>query len=296
MKRTLLTTIAVALTVANQAATAPPSADGAQTAEINGAHIYYEVAGSGPPLLLIHGYPLSSQLFREQAEGLSDRYRVITPDLRGFGESEAPDSEASIETYAEDMLALMDHLEIEQAVIGGHSMGGMTTLEMYRQAPERFLGMLLINTTAAAPTIVGQSLWRGFAEQAEAEGVKSLVPELLDEMLSGTSRANDKELVETMTEVIEQASVEGAVGGGNALADREDYSDLLARIEVPVLILVGREDTVTPVMLAEKLEQGIPNSHLVVIDDASHVSVIEKPDEANEAIRSWSSQRLSASR
>lgn len=296
MKRTLLTTIAVALTVANQAATAPPSADGAQTAEINGAHIYYEVAGSGPPLLLIHGYPLSSQLFREQAEGLSDLYRVITPDLRGFGESEAPDSEASIETYAEDMLALMDHLEIEQAVIGGHSMGGMATLEMYRQAPERFLGMLLINTTAAAPTIVGQNLWRGFAEQAEAEGVKSLVPELLDEMLSGMSRANDKELVETMTEVIEQASVEGAVGGGNALADREDYSDLLARIEVPVLILVGREDTVTPVMLAEKLEQGIPNSHLVVIDDASHVSVIEKPDEANEAIRSWSSQRLSASR
>ena len=98
-----------------------------QYAEVNGARIYYQVAGSGEPMMLIHGYPLNSNLFRDQRDELSKRYKVITPDLRGFGKSVAPDDDASLEVYAKDMIGLMDKLGIQKAIIGGHSMGGMTT-------------------------------------------------------------------------------------------------------------------------------------------------------------------------
>lgn len=97
---------------------------------------------------------------------MSDRYQVITLDRRGFGDSTAPNGAGSIELYARDMLALMDELGVSQAIIGGHSMGGIITQEMYRQAPERFLGMLLLDTVAAAPSIIERNLWLGSARQS----------------------------------------------------------------------------------------------------------------------------------
>lgn len=261
-----------------------------QFVEVNGAKIFYRDTGEGQPLVLIHGYPLSSDLFVKQQQSLSDQFRVITLDLRGFGRSETPDSDGSIETYAGDVLALMDELEIEQAIIGGHSMGGITTLEMYKQAPERFQGMLLINTTAAEAPIVEQNLWNGFAEQAEAEGVESIVPLLMDEMLAGSTRLNNQELVTYMENVVKQASQDAAIAGGSALAERSDYTELLGSIEVPAMILVGVEDTVTPVTLAQKLKQGIPGSELKIIDSASHAAVIEQPEQVNQAIAEWAGQ------
>ncbi|MGH9944455.1 MAG: alpha/beta fold hydrolase [Pyrinomonadaceae bacterium] len=118
-------------------------------ADINGARIFYTITGRGEPLVLIHGYPLSGDLFDRQREALSGFYQVVTLDLRGFGRSVAPNEQASIELYASDVLGLMDFLGIQRAVIGGHSMGGITKLEMYRRAPERFIGMILNDTTAA---------------------------------------------------------------------------------------------------------------------------------------------------
>lgn len=154
--------------------------------------------------------------------------------------------------------------------------------------------MLLLNTTAAAASIQEQFSWRGYARQARAEGVASLVPLTLDEVLAGVTRVNNPELVSLITAVINAGSVKAAVGGGRALATRPDYTALLAQITVPALILVGIEDTVTPLELAEDLDQGIPQSALLVIDAASHLSFLEQPEEANQAIADWASQAVPA--
>jgi pimeloyl-ACP methyl ester carboxylesterase len=191
--------------------------------DVDGAHIFYQVAGQGTPLLLIHGFPLSGQLYQFQLAGLSGQFQVITPDLRGFGKSTAPDANASIETYAHDMLALLDHLGIQTAIVGGHSMGGQITLEMYREAPERFAGMLLIDTNPMAASFVEQGEWPGFGKQAATNGVPSIVPIVEPQLLTGFTRAVETTKTTTMADILAEASVNGVVGGGQALATRPDY-------------------------------------------------------------------------
>lgn len=272
--------------LAQQQSSEMQSSEG-QFVEVAGARIFYQTKGDGTPLVLVHGYPLSGELFREQRDGLSDEFQVVTLDLRGFGRSETPNSEASLETYAGDVLAVMDALEIDQAIIGGHSMGGMTVMQMYKQAPERFLGMLLIDTAAMAAPIPNAALWSGFADQAQKKGVSSMSALLLPQMLTGATRLNNKQLVNEMQAMVADASVEAAVAGGNALAKRPSYESLLSQIDVPTLIIVGVEDTVTPIELAQKMHDTIPNSQLTMLDGAAHASSIENPEQFNEAVLAW---------
>lgn len=259
--------------------------------DVDGAHIFYQVAGSGTPLLLIHGFPLSGQLYQSQLAGLSNNFQVITPDLRGFGKSQAPDGNASIATYAGDMLALLDHLGIRTAIIGGHSMGGQVTLEMYRQAPERFAGMILIDTNPMAASFVEKGEWRGYRKQGATDGVPSIVPIIEPQLLTGLTRALDSAKSNTMMDMLAEASVNGVEGGGQALATRQDYTSLLGSIEVPTLVLVGLEDPVYAFPISQMTQAAIPGAQLAVIPAASHASIFEQPQLANNAILSWATAR-----
>lgn len=255
--------------------------------DINGARIFYQVAGYGTPLLLIHGFPLSGQLYQSQLAGLSNRFQVITPDLRGFGKSQAPDENASIATYAQDMLTLLDRLGIQAAIIGGHSMGGQITLEMYRQQPARFTGMLLIDTNPVAASFVEKGQWNGYREQAANAGVSSIVPIIEPQLLAGATRAVDIAKSTTMMNILAQASVNGILGGGQALATRPDYTSMLGSIGVPTLVLVGLEDPVYAFPISQMIKAAIPNAQLAVILGASHASIFERPSLANQAILNW---------
>ena len=254
----------------------------------DGARIYYEVHGEGKPMVLIHGFPLNSGLFRDNIGPLSEQFQVITVDLRGFGQSTIPDDAGSIATYATDTLAVMDQLGIDQAIIAGMSMGGMTALEMYREAPERFSGLVLIDTTSTPAGTAEAGLWNGSASQAsEPDGIKSLGAFFIGDMLSGATRASDRPLVAYLSSVVGEASVDGTVAGGHALATRPDSTGTLSAVTVPTLILVGEEDSLTPVEIAKMMNAGILNSELVVIPGASHAAILEAADEANAAILDW---------
>lgn len=253
----------------------------------DGARIYYQVQGEGAPMMLIHGYPLNGGLFRDNVSALAANYQVIVPDLRGFGQSEAPSDQASIEVYAQDMIAVMDELGVQTAVIAGMSMGGMTAFEMYRQAPERFAGIVLIDTAHTAPMPGEAGLWTGTAQQAREMGVESLVNSLMPDMLTGDTRTDEAQLVDYLSGLMTQASLNGAIGGANALAARPDSTETLATITVPTLIIVGEEDSLTPFEIAQQMNQGIAGSTLKVIEDTSHAAVIEDAEDVNEAILEW---------
>ncbi len=255
--------------------------------DVNGARIFYQVAGQGTPLLLIHGFPLSGQLYQFQLAGLSKQFQVITPDLRGFGKSQAPDGSASIATYAQDMLALLDRLGIRTAIIGGHSMGGQVTLEMYKTQPARFAGMLLIDTNPMAASFVEKSQWEGYRQQGANAGVSSIVPIIEPQLLTGVTRAVDSAKSTTMMNILAEASVNGVLGGGLALATRPDYTSLLGSIRVPTLVLVGLEDPVYAFPISQRTKAAIPNARLAVILGASHASIFEQPNLANNAILNW---------
>ena len=260
-------------------------------ADINGARIIYQVAGQGTPLLLIHGFPLSGQLYQGQLAGLSKYFTVITPDLRGFGKSLAPDGNGSIQTYAQDMLALLDHLGVQTAIIGGHSMGGQITLEMYKEQPARFAGMLLIDTDPMAASFVEKGQWQGYREQGANAGVSSIVPIIEPQLLTGVTRALDSAKSTTMMNILAEASVNGVLGGGQALATRPDYTGLLGSIAVPTLVVIGLEDPVYAFPVSQMTKAAIPNAQLAVILGASHASIFERPGLANQAILDWASVR-----
>lgn len=258
------------------------------TVQVNGATIAYRVQGSGQPMLLVHGFPLSGELFAKNRAVLARKYKVITPDLRGFGMSKTPDDKGSVQIYAKDMLAVMDHLKIKKAIIGGMSMGGPVVLEMYREAPDRFTGLMLIDSTTSPANDVEKAQWPGFGQQATDKGVGSMVPVLMPNMLTAKTRMKNMGLVQNLTNIVKMGSVKAAVGGGQTLATRPDSRT--TKIKVPVLLLVGMDDPIYPVEMNQKMHQDIPSSHLTVIPGAAHAAIIEKPAESTAAIESWAAR------
>ena len=253
----------------------------------DGARIFYEVAGDGPPMLLLHGYPLSGALFARVRDALQDDYTVLTVDHRGYGLSEAPETPDNIQTYAEDALADMTHLGFETAIIGGMSMGGPITLSMYEMAPERFDGMVLIDTTAAAAAPPEAGLWNGTAEVAREVGTDPIITALLPDMLTGETRLNEPAISEYLREVMQGSSVDGFIGGAVALAERPDFTDLLPQIDVPTLVIVGLEDSLYAVQVARNMVEQIPNADLAIIPGGSHAAVFEAPGLVGSAIQDW---------
>ncbi|MGI8644654.1 MAG: alpha/beta fold hydrolase [Thermomicrobiales bacterium] len=265
-----------------------PTAREGQFAEVNGARIFYQVSGEGQPMLLLHGYPLSGALFSRNRDALAEQYMVITVDHRGYGQSEAPAVPGDVAVYAQDALSVLDELGVDQAIIGGHSMGGPITFEMYKSAPDRFRGMILIDTIAAPASTIEAALWGGFADEAEQNGISMIyVNALIKDMLSGDTRLNHPEQVTYLTEVVKQASVDGAIGGARALAGRPDNTGLLGQINVPTLVFVGVEDTIYPVSISQMMAKAIPNSQLAMIPGAAHAAIFEAPDQSTQAILDW---------
>ncbi len=287
--RTTFPILLTALLTATATAQDPmPPTDGEGFVEIaDGARIYYQTWGEGQPILLIHGYPLNGGLFRDNVAALAQQYQVVTVDLRGYGQSETPDDQASIALYASDVLAVMDELDLPPAIVGGMSMGGPIVFELYRQAPDRFAGMILIDTIAAAAAPPEAGLWRGVAEQVEGKGPDSLIGFLMPDMLTGDTRTNRPELVDHLSSLMQAASVDAWLGGANALATRPDSTATLPEIQVPTLILVGLEDSLYAFAIAQGMQEQIPDARLEILPGASHAANFEAAEAANAAILDW---------
>ena len=268
--------------------TAPGDRNGEFLDISDGARIFYEVSGEGDPMLLLHGYPLSGALFARNRDALAEQYQVITVDHRGYGLSEAPAVPDDVSLYASDALAVLDELGVQQAIIGGHSMGGAITFEIYRTDPDRFRAMMLIDTIAAPANLIEAALWQGFAAEAQQNGISmAYIDSLIKDMLSGDTRVNQPEQAAYLTQVVKQVTVDGAIGGATVLANRSDNTELLAQITVPTLVFVGVEDSIYPVMISQMMADAIPDATLVTIPGAAHAAIFEAPDESSQAILDW---------
>ena len=250
----------------------------------------YTDAGLGLPVVLLHGYPFNRTLWNEQVSALSNSYRVITPDLRGLGESDAaPRSDdspsvATMNRMAQDVAALLDQLEISRAVIGGLSMGGYVALAFYKQFPSRVRGLILADTRAQADTEEAQQTRHQQAEKALAEGMAGIADSMLPKLLTPETVSKRPEVVKRVRDMMLKTKPEGAAGALLGMAEREDQTPLLAHISCPTLILVGQEDPITPVADSEKMNREISGSRLVVIENASHVSNLERTEQFNEEL------------
>lgn len=256
--------------------------------DIGGLSLFYADEGQGEPLLLIHGFPLSSDMYQPQRAALMHRFRVITPDLRGMGKSDVPTDGYSMDAYADDMLALLDNLGISQVTVAGMSMGGYIAFALLRRAPDRIKGLILIDTKASADDEEALQKRRSMIKQVRNEGSEAAAD--TSKMLTERTHQENPDLVAFLRTMMMANAADGIIGALDAMINRPDSTPLLSQIRVPTLIIVGSDDPLTPPAVAETMQQAIPNAQLVVIEGAAHAANLEQPEQVNKVILDWAAQ------
>ena len=261
--------------------------------QIDNIKMAYTDAGAGRPVLLLHGYPFNRSLWNEQIAALSGSYRVIAPDLRGFGESDSSEGPSTMNRMAQDVALLLDHLEIPRVTIGSLSMGGYVTLAFYKQFASRVRALILADTRATPDTEEAKQNRAQQAEKALADGMAGIADAMLPKLLTPETVSRRPEIVKRVRDMMLKTKPEGAAAALRGMAVRDDQTSLLSKITVPTLILVGAEDALTPVADSEKLNDGIAGSRLVVLENAGHVSNLERTEKFNDALLDFLSESSS---
>jgi 3-oxoadipate enol-lactonase len=248
---------------------------------INGAEQFVEEKGHGAPVILLHGFPLDHRMWQSQIDALSGNYRVITPDLRGMGQSDVPKSNISIDQYANDILTLMDKMGIEKAALGGFSMGGYVAFALLRKAPKRFTSLILANTRPEADGQEARKNRLNMAVSLYEKGSVVARDAMLPKLITEPSKQDHPKLVDTLSMVMESMPAEGLVHACLAMAFREDSVDLLSSISVPTLVIAGEQDPIAPPDVMKKMADQITGASYHVIPAASHLTPMEKPEAFN---------------
>ena len=250
---------------------------------VRGIEMTYEDVGSGPSVVLLHGYPFNRSMWADQMAELKKHHRVIVPDLRGHGGS-AVSQAASMQTMATDVASLLETLNISRATIGGLSMGGYVALAFYRLFPLRVRSLVLADTRAQADTDEGKQNREQQAKKALREGMEGIADGLLPKLLAPETVTKHPEIVKRLRGMMAETNPEGAAAALRGMAGRQDQTSFLSRIIAPTLILVGSEDAITPVADSELMHREIGGSRLKIIEGAGHVSNLERPEEFNAAL------------
>jgi len=254
----------------------------------NGIYLHYVQAGEGIPLLLIHGYPLDHVMWQPQLDELSGVAQVIAPDLRGFGQSDAPEGVYTMDAHADDLCALLDALHIRRAVVCGLSMGGYIALAFWRKYASRVLALILVDTRAGADTPEARLARLETVEQVKQRGSAPAIEAMLPRLLAGSTRQSRSDLVEFVGAMMQRQRPIGLMGALLGMAERPDSTAMLPTITVQTLVVFGAEDVITPAETdGPGLVGSIPHARLVVIPKAGHLSNLEQPEAFNRSVRKF---------
>ena len=251
------------------------------------AEIFYDVAGSGPPVVLLHPFPLNHEFWIPVSQFLSSRYRVIMPDLRGHGESSLGEDTAIMAKHASDIIRVMNDAGIERAPLGGVSIGGYVIFEFWRRFRERVSALALCNTKAPADTPEARSARLESASDVLRRGTEPFFEGMAQKCFGETSRHLRPDLVEGALRMMRKMSAEDVAGVQRGMAERPDSTPTLKTINVPTLIVTGDEDKMTGVLEAELMKQNISNSQMKVVAKAGHYSPWEQPEEVGRILRQF---------
>jgi 3-oxoadipate enol-lactonase len=254
---------------------------------VHGVNLAVEVRGDGPAVLFVHGYPFDHSIWRDQIDGL-EGYRRIAPDLRGMGQSDAPDLGYGMSIYAADLAALLDTLGVDDVVLCGLSMGGYVAFEFLRNWRSRVRGLVLLSTRAEADTPEARRARDASAAVARERGSSAVAESMLPNVLSPATMTGQPEVAERVRDLMAGTPVSGIVGALAAMRDRLGSESLLPTLAgIPTLILSGEADTLTPPDQARAMAQLIPGARLTIIPGAGHLPPVEQPTATTNALREF---------
>jgi 3-oxoadipate enol-lactonase len=240
-----------------------------------------------PAIIFIHGFPFDKSIWNLQLELLKSNYRVIAYDIRGHGGSAQGDSSLSLDLFVEDLMSFMDSLQLHKVIVCGLSLGGYIALHAIKKYPERFNGAVLCSTQCPADSEKTRQGRMKKAELVKAKGIEAYTDESIKSLFAATSFTARKEEVRAVRRIILQNSPDFICDGLAALAERKETCSSLASINIPVLILVGKEDTITPPSEAEYLHYNIRGSEMKVIPYAGHLANLENTHEFNDYLKKF---------
>lgn len=260
--------------------------------KVNNINVHYNDDGpdGAPVIILIHGFPFNKSMWNVQMEALKDNYRVLAYDIRGHGDSGIGKADFSIELFVDDLISLMDALEIEKATLCGLSMGGYIALLALEKYPERFEALILSDTQCIADTPEAKEKRMQAIENIRENGVEIYAGLMIKNLFAAESFVTKPLIVAAVKEMILKTSQQSLSNTLYALSIHKETCSKLPEIGVPVLILVGKEDKITPPLAARLMHEKIQDSSLNIIDHAGHLANLESPHEFNFKVKKFMQQ------
>ncbi len=252
---------------------------------VNGFNLHVVTQGDGPPLLFVHGYPLDHSMWSAQIDYFAKSHTVIAPDLRGFGKSDVVDGPVTMQTYADDLAALLDAMNITDPVhFCSLSMGGYVGWAFEERHRSRLASLILCDTRATADNAAAQKTRELTALRALQEGSDFLASDLIDKLFVKSTREQRPEVIEQTKQVIRSTDPRTIAASSRAMAARPDVSERLPSIDLRTLIIVGDHDAISPPSEMRDIANAMANATYVEVEDAGHMSPLERPEPVNAAI------------
>lgn len=265
-----------------------------KTAKISTGELAYIDRGAGQPVVLIHGFPLDHTMWGAQIEVLSNRSRVIAPDLRGFGNSPLasadPQHGIPMERYADDLAELLDALQPaidKPVVLVGFSMGGYVAWQFVRKYPQRLRALVQCDTRSVADSEEARAGRLKMAENVAEWGSGRVAEMMGPKLIAPATYKSKPEVVSAVRRVVERTSPAAIAAAQRGMAGRPDMSSFLPQIKVPTLILVGANDVISLPAEMQTIAAAIPNAQFAIIPNSGHMTTMENPTAVNQALSTF---------
>jgi 3-oxoadipate enol-lactonase len=251
-----------------------------------GTPLAYDDRGTGTPLVLVHAFPLDRRMWEPQAE-LAEDCRLLTPDVPGLGESGLPADGWTVDSFADTLAGWLTALGIEQAIVGGLSMGGYVALAFARRHTARVKGLLLADTRAEADSPDARANRARSIELVHTQGPGAVIEQMLPKVISDHTRHTQPAVEGRVRELARAQSAVGVAAALAALRDRPDSMAALKAFRFPVLVLVGSHDTLTPPAAAEAMAEQLSDVTSETLPAVGHLANLEAVAPFNAAVRRW---------
>ena len=251
---------------------------------VNGLKVFTRGNKTNCPIIFIHGFPYDHRMWDKQIEVLKENFYCITYDIRGLGESYIGDGQYTMEAFVWDLFAIIDTLHIEHPVLCGLSMGGYIALRAVEKEEKRFSGLILCDTRSEDDNNEGKLKRSNAIDKINVEGLEEFVDDFVPGCFHPKADKYSPEILEEQLNIARSHNSIGVKGALIAMLSRGDTTKYLGEIKIPVLLLVGKKDTLTPPELMKKMKKKIRKSTLYQVPKAGHMSVLENPDFVNERI------------
>jgi pimeloyl-ACP methyl ester carboxylesterase len=258
------------------------------TVSVHNASFHVVDEGSGPPLLLVHGFPLDHTMWRHQIARFAATHRVIAPDLRGFGQSALSPGVVTMKQFADDLAGILPAIgENRPVILCGLSMGGYIAWQFVEHHRSKLAALIVCDTKAAPDTPEAKQARLDAADRLEREGTKFLAETMLPKLFGAQLMNSPPPYVQETSAVILRTDPRACAAAQRGMAERVDYRPQLARIDLPTLVLCGEKDVISPPKEMREIAAAIPNARYVEIPAASHMAPLEMPEPVNAALDSF---------